>query len=168
MGFSGCTAPGVTLETHEIPQLNTVWKHHHYSGATVDPITLSRGVRADDDSMWDWVEKAIHGQDVPYRDLMLVHSTEAKASFTDRAVVGLAAGLVNPIAGVAALHTPDSYEARLIPGRLWILWETIPIAYKSGTDFDATSAEVSIMELTIQPRAINEFALAKQVPFLGV
>lgn len=44
-------------------------------------------------------------------------------------------------------------------GHVMIMGNCIPTRYKAGTDLDAMSGEVSIMELDIQPHAITEFAL---------
>ena len=47
-----------------------------------------------------------------------------------------------------------------IPARAWKLVGCIPIRYKSGSDFDATSSEVSIMELDIEVDYIDEISLS--------
>lgn len=168
MGFSGISTPEVSIENREVQELNSMWAHHIPERATASPITLSRGARADDDSLWTWVEASLHGGAVPYRNLLLVHSTgmDARAGDITLSAVGLATTLINPFATITSVAGADiSQEDRRTPGRIWILWHCVPVSYKSGTDFDAQTGDVSIQEITIQPRAINEFALAKQFPF---
>ena len=47
-----------------------------------------------------------------------------------------------------------------MPARAFLLKDCIPTRYKMGSDFDATSGQVSIAELEIHPHYIEEIALA--------
>lgn len=46
-----------------------------------------------------------------------------------------------------------------VPARVFLLKDCVPIRYKSGSDFDASSSEVSIQELEIQPQSWTEISL---------
>jgi hypothetical protein len=46
-----------------------------------------------------------------------------------------------------------------LPARAWQLHGCLPTRYKTGTDFDARSGEVSIMELEIEVEHFNELSL---------
>lgn len=71
------------------------------------------------------------------------------------AVVGAAVGA--GAAGVGFSVGPFAF-ASWLPARAWILYDCIPVAYSSGSDFDAASGNVSLMELTVQPEWIEEFS----------
>lgn len=47
-----------------------------------------------------------------------------------------------------------------VPARAFMLKNCVPTRYKSGSDFDATSGQVSIQELDIQPEIVEEIALS--------
>jgi len=140
LGFQSITTPEYTAEVDEIKQLNSMYKRSAYSGGGVAPITLTRGVLGYDDTMWQWMMRAIRGFDMTNRNLLLLHFTNI--GHTDDEI------------GIAAWES-----AAFLPGKAWLLWDCIPTRYKAGSDFDAKGGEVSIAELEIQPWAVTEFTL---------
>ena len=48
-----------------------------------------------------------------------------------------------------------------------MLYNCLPIRYKAGSDFDATSSAVSIQELEIQPEHIVEMTTSTLSPLAG-
>jgi phage tail-like protein len=154
LGFSSISAPEYTADVDEIKQVNSMFKRHAYSGGGVSSITLSRGVRGFDDSMWDWMYRAIRGLEVTQRDLLLIQYTNIN--------------LINQIDGRDGRYELDLKSTPLeiagfLPGKAWLLWSCIPTAYRAGSGFDALSSDVSVAELTIQPDAITEFGLLDPV-----
>lgn len=137
-GFSAISHPEITITTETVDQLNAPFPEHAFSGATVSPITLSRGARFYDSSMYTWIDRFIQGEDVPHRDLILIQH------------MGLA-GDVGP--------APGFIEILRVPGKAWMLWDAIPTRYTPGPGLDATSGEVSLSELDIQPVEVEEFSL---------
>jgi hypothetical protein len=88
------------------------------------------------------------------------------------AVAGLAAaGASSPIAGAAAAGLgigsvatggsigPFEFAPRL-PAKAWMLYGCMPSRYKAGSDFDASSSEISIMELELAVEAFDEISLS--------
>lgn len=144
-GFSSISMPEISVETEEINQLNSMWKRHVVTGASVGNLTLQRGVRFYDSSFYTWTMRTIYGEDVSSRNLLLIHH------------MGLTIG-ESPV-GVANFPTSDLVEILRIPGKAWLLHECIPVRYKAGSDLDATSSEVSIQELDIAVSSIEEFSL---------
>lgn len=161
LGFSSITMPEYTAETDEIKQVNSMFKKNVYSGGSVGPITLSRGVRGFDDSMWTWMKRAIMGTEVTNRNLLLIHFTSI--SETSSIVGGIAAAVSNPasLTSLSESGLPnDAWEgAAFVPGKVWMLWDCIPTRYKPGSDFEANGGEVSIAELEVQPWAMSEMTL---------
>jgi hypothetical protein len=84
-------------------------------------------------------------------------------------VAGLVAGGVTAVGSVAGSAVgalagqgsplPLGTAVRL-PARAWLLQGCLPTRYKAGTDFDATSADVSIMELELSVESFQEYALS--------
>jgi hypothetical protein len=147
-GFASITAPEITLQTREIKQLNSMWTTVAYEGGGCGPISLTRGARMNDDTLYDWVKRAMRGSDMVQRTLLLIHYTGVNA-FQE-------AGGYN-LDLPAHLETWDG--ASFVPGRVWVLWDCLPTRYKAGSDFDAHSADVSMMELDLQPHAVEEIVL---------
>jgi hypothetical protein len=145
LGFSSITAPEYTAEIDTIKEVNSMFKKYAYSGGEAGQMTLTRGVRGFDNTMWDWMYRALTGLETTQRHLLLLHFTSIS--------------LFHAPDQAAALSIPFSDAIEFLPGQAWLLWNTIPVRYKGASDFDATSGAVSIAELDIQPQAITNFAL---------
>jgi phage tail-like protein len=162
-GFASISAPEITLETREIVQLNSMWKQHAYSGGACGAITLTRGARYNDDTFYDWTKRAMRGSDQVKRTLLLIHYTGLNAGQVAYSAYKANNAGTSKTASDFSIDLPaplDTWESALqIPGRCWILWGCLPTRYKAGSDFDATSAEVSMMELELQPHAVEEIVL---------
>lgn len=117
----------------------------------------------------------------PRRDLLLVQyfrrtpfnlaTTEAVGATLNAALAGAAALSAGGVTSGAAQATalvglavsplgPFEIYPK-IPARAWLLQACLPTRYKPGTDFDATSGQVSIMELEVQPESMEEISLAE-------
>jgi hypothetical protein len=117
-------------------------------------LTLSRGAKFFDNEYWFWIKDAIFGDSPKIkRDLMLIHYLSYTPGHIRSAIsrIGLQAIGVDIHNGIAR-----------IPGRAWILRKCLPTRYKTGSDFDATSGEVSLMELDIQPEYFEEIGLSER------
>lgn len=71
--------------------------------------------------------------------------------------VGAAVGAASALAGQGS-PLPLGTAVRL-PARAWLLQGCLPTRYKAGSDFEATSADVSIMELELAVESFQEYAL---------
>jgi len=183
LGFSSISAPEITIETKEIQPGNWLFKKHKVSHASVGPITLIRGAQFFDSDYWRWIYKACTGGGKQIkRNLLLVHYLgysmsglkESNAASPLAASVGLAAELSTSGAigvgaavgaavfeGIVGVLGGDLFEkAGRIPGRAWMLRDCLPTRYKVASDFDATSSNVSLMELDVQPEYFEEISLA--------
>jgi len=153
LGFSSITVPEYTAEVDEIKQMNSMFKNYAYSGGAVSSITLTRGVRGFDDTMWEWMYRAMTGLEVTQRHLLLLHFTNIRP--------------FEPF----GVDSPDVLEGLTIPGeagvflpgKAWLLWSCLPIRYKGASDFDAKSGDVSLSELEVQPASMSEFTLLDPV-----
>jgi phage tail-like protein len=147
MAFQSITMPELTLETDEVKQVNSMYKRYVYSGGSVGAITLTRGARVYDDTFWQWASRAVRGIDMMPRNLLLIQYTNINlASYAGDTVE-------MPV-------LCQAWEvAQFLPGRAWLLWDCIPTRYKAGSDLDAMSGDVSIMEIDLQMSAFTEFAI---------
>lgn len=73
LGFQSCSSPEITIELQEVNEGNWFYAQHHIRKASVSEMTLGRGVQFYDSDFYKWAIKAIQGQGVVKRDLMLVH-----------------------------------------------------------------------------------------------
>ena len=121
------------------------------------------------------------GGATPRKDLLLIHffshftheaggpiATSLIAAgaglLTGGITAGIHAGIQGGLAtGIGALGNsgtgPFEFAARF-PARAWLLHNCVPTKYKAGSDFDAKSSDVSIMELELEPETFEEFALS--------
>jgi len=76
-------------------------------------------------------------------------------------VTGVAASAATGAAlgGAAFIGLGPFAFATRIPARAWLLHDCLPVRYKAGSDFDASTAAVSLQELEVQPEMIEEFSL---------
>ncbi|MDD5510948.1 MAG: phage tail protein [Dehalococcoidales bacterium] len=148
-GFSAISSPEYSAQVDSITQLNSMFKKYSYGGGEMSPITLSRGVRGFDDTMWQWMYRALTGLETTQRHLLLLSYTNINLYNID------------PVTGIGKQFDSSGIQnpfeiGEFLPGKAWLLWGCIPSAYKSASDFDANSPDVSISELTIQPEAVTE------------
>jgi len=143
LGFSGVSGLSIEAETDTYRPINSMYPYSFITGATVGAISLSRGARLTDTDFYRWLERAINGVDKSRRNLLLIH-------FTTKALL---AGKLNSKSEAAKI-----LEGIRVPGRVWLLEDCIPVSYTAG-DFDATSSEVVVQELSLQPRVVVEVAL---------
>lgn len=73
------------------------------------------------------------------------------------ATVAGGAGLA--AAGGAVGFGPFEFSPKL-PAKAWLLHDCIPVRFKTGTDFDASSGDVSIAEIEFQPEMFEELSLS--------
>lgn len=74
------------------------------------------------------------------------------------ALGGVAVGAAGAAGLAGATVGPFAFASRL-PARAWLLSNCLPVRYKSSTDFDASSASMSLQELEVQPESISEYSL---------
>jgi hypothetical protein len=112
----------------------------------------------------------------PRRDLLLVHffrnfplplgpvPTDAGRIASSIAAGAATAGLVTAFGDVvqAGLFAASAFREGVpkLPARAWLLGGCIPTRYKPGSDFDAASGQVSIMELEVAIESVEEIGLA--------
>lgn len=152
LGFSAMTAPSMSSEFEEVKEGNWPFPRQVISRATVEPITLSRGVLFYDSDFWKWITQGITGDpglgavtgllSIPTsvrRNLLLIHYLE-----------------------FAPLGVNDNLSGAngRFPGKAYVLHQCLPGKYKSGTDFDAKSSEISIAELEIKPEFWEEYSVS--------
>lgn len=154
LGFQSITVPEYTFDVDEIKEVNSMFKKHVYSGGGVSNITLTRGVRGYDDTMWQWMIRAVKGNDTTNRNLLLIHYTSVSSGLAS------AAGFVaNPLVDIADLPG-DAWEGKaFLPGKAWLLWNVIPARYKPASDFDAMGGQVSVAEIELSIHAMTEMTL---------
>jgi phage tail-like protein len=128
-GFNACSMPSFSLESVEYKEGTEVYKRKFPGVPTFDQVTLSRGVtRKSDYDMFSWIQAAARGN--PYRYDMTIRHFHRQD--------------VNPEKAGFQLAT-NSQASRIIR-----CFNVFPSSYKPSGDFDATSSEVSLQELTVE------------------
>lgn len=155
LAFTSATSPEINVELRDIKPGNWEYQRRVVKGASVSPITLGRGVNFYDSDFYNWITNAIRGIQPVRRNLALVHFLSWRVL---RQAVG--EGGIGPEQGGSSL-------IERVPGRVWMLYNCVPTRYKAGSDFDATSSDVSIQELEVQPEHIVEMTTSTLSPLAG-
>lgn len=176
LAFSSITAPEITAELKDIQPGNWEYKRRVVKTADAAAITLSRGARFYDSDFYNWITRAIVGDDPSRRTLYLMHFLGIRAGGTAQVVAGAAIGAVSGIAGGGGVGGVGALTGAAggaivagfiddrIPGRCWTLHDCVPTRYKAGSDFDAASGAVSIVELEVQPEYVQEVTVSTLAP----
>lgn len=167
-GFKSITLPQMNIELKEIKQGNYEFPMKVVSKASVDNITLDQGVSLFNSDFYDWIKKSAVGQVSP-RNLILIQFTNVnpKLMHVPTKGGGLPKGLASTanatsnVLSVAsnALAGFGFEDGARLPGRAWTLQACRPIKYRPGSDFNATSSEISIASLTLAMEEFEEFSL---------
>ena len=169
LGFSGASTPEITVETKEIQRGNWEFKARAVKSADVSPIVLQRGARFYDSDFYNWISKSIRGVQPVRRNLVLIHFLGFRLLRTVAARTGLVEAAKSAVGAEVVLNAAGQAGVPLdrIPGRGWFCGGCLPVRYKPGGDFDATSGEVSIMELEVQPEYVHELTTSTISPIAG-
>lgn len=142
-GFSGCTAPELSIQYREIKEGNYEFPRKVAERASVSAITLTNGSGIFNSDFYDWIRKKPDGR-VGKKNLMLIHfsnmgiGSDPNASFS-----------IGPIAQIEF--------ALRVPAKAWVLKDCNPGRYKSGTDFESSGGTISLQELEIEYEEFTEF-----------
>lgn len=158
VSFSSCSMPEITLEVESFRQLNSMYQTHIISGASVGSISFSRGVLSVDSSFYRWINRSIVGSDRVHRDLCLLHASSLAPLHQIGSDYKTGNGRPAPNS-VKTGADAGLYGMFRVLGKGFILHNCVPTRYKAGGDLDATSGDVSVAELDIQPEYITEFSL---------
>lgn len=130
-GFNSVTTPEATVEAVEYREGTFVYTRKQPGNASMSDISCSRGVARGDSSFWDWLRIVIEGGGEYRQDLQIRH-------YGREALVGGGGGQTN-------LTRVDTDQ----PARTYYVKEAFPSRHKLAADMDATSSEISIMELDL-------------------
>ncbi len=189
-GFQAITAPEITIDVQDITEGNWFFKRKVLKrSAEVGNITLSRGVTFHDTDFYSWIMNSLAGENLissvgtnvigklfgrkapynPRRNLLLLHFfAHNPLQGILQTAAGPALGLFGTSAGALAdslvpdLGPLDSIAnaAKLVPARAFTLSGCLPMRYKTGSDFDASSAQVSIQELELAVESMEQVVLS--------
>jgi phage tail-like protein len=149
-GFQHCTAPELTANTREIKEGTFEYPHHVLESAAASEINFTRGAKFFDSDFYDWITGYIRGEQNQRRNLLIVQYSQINSN---AAVNARGPNLVTQGISLQPLYDLVSR----IPARAWLLYQCVPTQYKSSSDFDAQSHEISLQTLTIKMRHFEEF-----------
>lgn len=134
-GFNSVTLPTLSADSVEYKEGHNIYTKKFPGIPSVDDITLNRGVTRGDSSFWNWIRVVAEGSG-EYRA-----NIEIKQYHRDTALVR-----EFPTSGAQANLTNINLDR---PAKTYKVFECFPTSCKPNGDFDATSADISIMEMTL-------------------
>jgi len=144
-GFSQITSPEISLEVETIRAGNRIYPYKAAPYASLNTITLSRGAFWGDSDFYRWTMKYLQGKTGSRRTLLLIH-------FTNYNIAAMTGGEAQISFGPITL-------APFVPAKAWLLEGCIPARCKVASDFDASSGDVSLVELDVEYEDLTEVAL---------
>ena len=154
--FSSITAPEITAEVEDVIEGNHKFPRKVLKHYSISTITFTRGVAWYMGDFYHWFVTAKDGGAELRRDIILLQAMDYQLLPLD-----MEHGNYSSIDGRASPTMTIPYEHALfyVPARAWYLSGCIPVRYKAASDFDATSSEVSIMELDVDCEDIMEISV---------
>jgi len=125
-GFSQVSSPEINVSMVEYQEGIELYRRKFAGEVSFSSIVLSKGVTKADSSFYKWIRAAAENKN--YR----INLTIKQFSRDD------VSGKIN--------YTGTDVK----PSKQWICYNCMPTRVKMGTDFDATSAEISIEEVEIE------------------
>ena len=151
-GFSSITAPEISLETHEIQEGNKPFKKKLIKFGDTSSITLQRGQSFTDSDFYNWTMSALYGNTAILSGVfgrLNANGGAALGGLSPRRNLLLIQFFTHfPVDPGSMLRAalqlgPQDLVAR-VPAKAFVLKNALPVRYKAGSDFDATSGAVSI------------------------
>lgn len=131
-GFVSCSAPSMTADAVEYREGSYIYARKYPGFPAVGNVSMSRGVVKGDSSFLVWMFHTISGPGEYRADLDVKHFHRD----------GLYAGGGAAITEVSNIQDKD-------PARTYQLKQCFPTSHKVAGDLEASSADVSVMELEV-------------------
>jgi len=148
--FSRISIPSISMDTEEFKEGNWPFRRRVITAASVDTVTMEKGVTLYDSDFWLWAMGAVNG--VVSRKAVVIHlmhrTQEPALQPSQQAVRQNAPNLTGNVSfNGSTLVNATIKPAIPIIAKAWILHDAIPVRVKPASDLDATSGEVSIAEI---------------------
>lgn len=130
-GFMSVSTPEATTEAVEYREGLYNYPRKYPGNTTVSDCSMQKGVAKGDSSFWEWLSVVIHGSGEYRVDMYIKHF--------DRTALTRAQGGKSLAA----------FSSTAVPARTYILHEAFPTRHKVSADLDASSSDISVMELDV-------------------
>ncbi len=139
-GFNSCSAPEVSHDAVEYREGHYIYTRKFVGIPTVAEVTLSRGIALSDGTMWLWMKSVVEGNEEYRANMDIIHMSRDAKPATQSGGDAANTQMQVPTAGIITYHCHECF----------------PISRKVSGDFDATSSEISIQEMTMAMEYFEE------------
>ena len=140
-GFQSISGLTISGEPEEIREGNYPFPHHVLSKGSVGTVTLSRGIVPEDSDFYLWFSAVLFGRGIGRRNLRLDILRRPNLNLSD-----------DPTNRVG--EDPQSAI-----GKSFLLHKCIPVSMSLYEGLDASSSDVLIASLDVQPEFVEELAV---------
>ena len=141
-GFMSVSTPEATTEAVEYREGTYNYPRKFPGNTTVSDCSMQKGVARQDGSFWNWMSTVIAGNGEYRVDMAIYH-------FDRRVLNRPNGGAMTDFNNFANLATANN------AARTYILYEAFPTRHKVAADLDASSSDISIMELDVAYEYFN-------------
>jgi phage tail-like protein len=135
-GFMSVSTPEATTEAVEYREGTYNYPRKFPGNTTVSDCSMQKGVARADGSFWNWMSTVIAGNGEYRVDMAIYH-------FDRRVLNRPQNGATKDFPNFANLATANN------AARTYTLFEAFPTRHKVAADLDASSSDISIMELDV-------------------
>ena len=133
-GFMSVSTPEATVEAVEYREGLYNFPRKFPGNTTVSDVTMQKGVARGDGTFWLWLKLVISGNGEYRADVTINHF--------DRSVLNSSLPSYSAVNAARTATAPGA-------ARQYVLYEAFPIRHKVAADLDASTSDISIMELDI-------------------
>jgi len=168
LGFTAISAPNMNLENFSVREGNWYFERHIVRRASYGQFSMRRGATYSDSDFWRWAMAGLTGGTsfsvggTYRRTFMLIHffAHNPLVGIENSYLQGVSKGAFSIAQNVSKVaYGPFEFAAR-VPAKAYMLKGCVPLAWRSGGDFDATDGSVSIAELDFSCEMVQEISLA--------
>lgn len=153
-GFMSCTTPEATTEAVEYREGQFNYPMKFPGNTTVSDVTLQKGVAPSSSNFWNWLRVVIEGSG-EYRTTMTI-------KHYNRSVLTNARPTATTSSSSMATSSAAGPDAKA--SRTYKLYEAFPIRHKVAGDLDASSSDISVMELDVAYEYFDVEDTPQEVP----
>lgn len=150
-GFMSCSTPEATTESVEYREGTYNYPRKFPGNTTVSDVTLQKGVARGDGTFWRWMLTVIEGAGEYRANVDIFHYDRRVLNNTTQSGDKSQDTFYN-----ATLSASTTAAARV-----YHLYEAFPIRHKVAADLDASTSDISIMELDL---AYEHFDITENTP----
>lgn len=165
-GFKSCTMPELTVNTQDVKEGNFPIPRKVITGGSVNNLVLVKGATWYDSDFWRWISRTLMGDSGGLLSGVSGIGTADSKFRKDMVLMQLMKGTGAPTTFQLPGFDLDSFgggdvgNVSLVPVKMWLIKNALPIRYKPGGNFEADDNSVSLGEIEFVYEYFDEVSIS--------